>query len=307
MTNALLSSTAAVALVLALPVTAAAQSTPNGASTCAPGSWFCAEAPEPQAPPAAKPVQRLEPLPDPDEEAPAPTDDTPPPRPARRPHRIPPPPPPPGYVYPSAPPPSAFPPPEGPPSEYAPIVREPLSRPREWGLALRVEGALIGHGAGNAGMGGAGVGLRYKPNRRFGVEADLDIVGGTDYQDDHRTETAFAFNGLFFLNPKSPAQLYVLAGFGWSGAHVTCDSGTSCAAASAEPIDRQYTYFGGQIGGGLELRLSRVIALNADVRGFIRTRIDGQAASEPEFVDANGRTTNTSGGGLVSGGMVLYF
>jgi hypothetical protein len=303
MTKAILSSTV-LAVALAIPATAAAQSTPNGGS-CPPGSWFCADAPEQQAAPAGRPVQQLEPLPDPDDETPPPPDEPPPP--PRRRHRIPPPPPPPGYMYPSEPPPGVVVRPEGGPYEYRPPVAEPISRPHEWGLALRAEGALIGHGAGNAGMGGAGAGLRFKPNRRFGIEADLDILGGTDYQDDHRNETAFAFNGLFFLNPRSRAQLYVLAGFGWSGAHVTCDSGASCANNNNGPFDRHYTYFGGQLGGGLELRLNRVIALNVDVRGFLRTRIDNQADSQPEFVNADGRTTNASGGGLVTGGMVLYF
>jgi opacity protein-like surface antigen len=177
---------------------------------------------------------------------------------------------------------------------------QPISRPHEWGLNLHVEGAAIGHGAGNAGMAGGGVGLRYKPNRHFGIETDLDLIGGTDYQNDSRTETAFTVNGLVFLNPRSRAQVYLLAGFGWSGAHVTCDS---CQYG----LDRHYTYFGGQLGAGLELRLSRAIALNADVRGFIRTRIDDQAESQPEFTDQYGRTSNTSGGALFTGGMTIYF
>ncbi len=175
-----------------------------------------------------------------------------------------------------------------------------LSRPREWGLNLHVEGASFGHGAGDAGMAGAGFGVRYKPNRRFGIETDLDFVGGTDYQGDSRSETAFTINGLFFLNPRSRAQVYLLAGFGWSGAHVTNDQ-------SSNGSDLHYTYFGGQLGAGLELRLSRAIALNGDVRGFIRTRIDDQAASSPEFVDQYGRTSNTSGGALFTGGMTIYF
>jgi hypothetical protein len=309
MTRTILSTAAAMAIALAVPATATAQSTPSSGNPCPPGSWFCAEAPEPPAAPVGKPFQQLDPLPDPDSEETATQpgeSPPPPPSPPRRWRRPPPPPLPPGYVaYPAGPPP-VRPPPEGPPPyEYPPSLQEPISRPREWGMALRVEGALIGHGAGNSGMGGAGGGIRFKPNRRFGIEADLDILGGTDYQNDHRTETAFAFNGLIFLNPRSRAQLYVLAGFGWSGAHVTCESGSTCGAAG--PLDRQYTYFGGQVGGGLELRLTRVLALNVDIRGFVRTRIDSQADSQPEFVDGNGRTTNASGGGLVTGGMVLYF
>ena len=193
------------------------------------------------------------------------------------------------------------PPPDAPPPyEYVPPTHEPVSRAREWALNVHVEGAAIGHGAGYAGMGGAGLGLRYKPNRHFGIETDLDLLGGTDYQNDSRTETAFTVNGLIYLNPKSRAQFYLLAGFGWSGAHVTC---SSCET----PIDQHYTYFGGQLGTGLELRLSRVIAFSGDVRGFVRTRVDDQAESQPEFTDQYGRTSNTSAGVLFTGGMSIYF
>ncbi len=132
---------------------------------------------------------------------------------------------------------------------------------------------------------------------------------GTDYQGDDRHETAVTFNALFFLNPKSRAQIYLLAGFGWSSAHVTsngafCADSTCSAPAS---LDAHYGYFGGQIGAGLEFRIGRSFALNADLRGFIRGRTDRGAQSQPEFTSNDGRTTNTSGGGLITGGGTIYF
>jgi hypothetical protein len=73
-------------------------------------------------------------------------------------------------------------------------------------------------------------------------------------------------------------------------------------------VDTQYTYFGGQIGIGLEARVTRSVAFNVDLRGFMRSRTDQLAQQTPEFgPDAQGRTTNTSGGGLFTGGMTLYF
>jgi opacity protein-like surface antigen len=282
---------AAAALVIASAATASAD--PVRASSCAPGSWICSDPPQDPAA-AEKGQQGLQPLPDPD--APARADEDAPPPPRR--HA-----PPPVVVYQPPPPPVVVVRPASPtPYEYTPPPPNPISRPREWGLNLHVDGAAFGRGAGNAGMGGAGAGLRFKPSRRFGIETDLDIVGGTDYQNDRRTETAFTINGLVFLNPRSRAQIYLVLGFGWSGAHVTCDS-----SACSGPFDRHYTYFGGQGGAGLEIRLSRAIALNADVRGFIRTRIDDQAQSQPEFTDQYGRTSNSSGGALFTGGMTIYF
>jgi hypothetical protein len=186
-----------------------------------------------------------------------------------------------------------------PPYEYAPMHRGPVIPASEWGLNVHLEGATIGRGsAGDAAMGGAGAGLRFKPTRTFGLEADFDLVGGLDYQGNRRSETAFTLNGLFFLNPRSRAQFYLLAGFGWSAAHVVND---------AQPFEASYGYFGGQAGGGLEIRLSRGLALNVDLRGFVRSRTDSGAQAQPEFTDSSGRSTNTSAGALLTGGMTLYF
>jgi hypothetical protein len=285
-------SAAALALVVASPALAFAQGGGDGAS-CPPGSWFCAQDSQQQATPAGQPVKPLQPLPDPeDDSAPAPAPAPKPPKYQPGADGAPP-----VVVY-QPPPPVVVVRPEDASSsyDYTPPRHTPIQPRPEWGLNLHLEGATIGHGTGDASMGGGGVGLRLKPTRYFGIETDVDFVGGTDYQGDHRNETALTFNGLFFLNPRSRAQLYLLAGFGFSGAHVTSSS-----------IDEHYGYFGGQIGGGLEIRLSHSFALNLDLRGFIRSRTDQLASSQPEFTSSDGRTTNTSGGGLITGGMTIYF
>jgi opacity protein-like surface antigen len=296
----------ALALGLAVPAVAAAQAAPGGGGgSCPPGSWFCAEPPQQRATPAGQPVQPLTPLPDPDESSEAPEHSAP--------AETKPSPPPPVVVYQPPPPAMEERPQAPPPYVYARPRREAISPPHEWGLNLHLEGAMIGSGAqGNAGLGGAGAGLRFKPVRSFGIEADLDFAGGDhDYQGNKRSEGAFTLSGLLFLNPRSHAQIYLLAGFGWSSAHVTCDG---CAT----PVDSHYDYFGGQIGAGLELRLTRVLAFNADIRGFMRGRTDQLAQRQPEFDQPSGcsssptavsncRSTNTSGGGLLTGGMTLYF
>ncbi len=308
----LLVSSAALALVFAVPAVATAQTAPSsgGGSPCPPGSWFCGEtsrsqrsvAQPAQAGQAGQPGAALQPLPDPDDEAPP---SSPPPRP-RHPSRPPPPP----VVYEAPPPPLVVRPEAPPPYEYAPPRASAYpGRLHEWGLNLHLQGAMIGHGAAqNAGLGGAGLGLRYKPTPYVGIESDLDFLGGTGYAGDDRHETALSFVGLFFLNPKSRAQIYGLAGFGWSWAHSACDETTGAACPGGQSIDAQYTYFGGQFGGGLEVRLARALAFNLDLRGFVRSRTDQLAQQTPEFgPDAQGRKTNTSGGGLLSGGMTLYF
>lgn len=293
----------AVAFVIAIPAAAWAQAAPAASGgACPPGSWFCtppAEA-EPTPPPAGKNVHGLQPLPDPDEE------EAPPPPAHRQPTVVYEPAPPPVVVY-QPPPPVALDRPENPPPyEYTPAARKPISPPHEWGLNLHLEGATIGSGsAHDASMGGLGAGLRYKPTRYFGIESDLDFVGGRGYNGDQRNEQALTFNGLLFLNPKDRAQVYLLAGFGWAWAHSTNDPTADPALGNNS---YSYSYFGGQAGIGLELRLTRVLAFNVDFRGFVRSRTDAQPGSAPEFTNPQtGQTTNTSGGGLLTGGMTLYF
>jgi hypothetical protein len=299
MTKLLLPSSA-LALVLAAPAIASAQSAPSAAnSSCPPGSWFCSTPPSEQAHPAGEPLQAL---PDPEETAPAP-----PPAVRRAPSvtYAPPPSQPPVVVYQPPPPAVVVRTEKPPPYEYGPTHHDAISRGREWGLNLHLEGASIGHGThGDASMGGVGAGIRFKPNRYVGLETDLDFVGGHGYAGDVRHETALTFNGLLFLNPRSRAQVYLLAGFGWSWAHSQSDPASTDTAV---PYDYNYTYFGGQGGIGLELRLTRVLAFNVDLRGFIRSRTDQLAQSQPEFTNTRGQSTNTSGGGLLTGGMTLYF
>ena len=250
-------------------------------ANCPPGSWFCADAPPTPPPTPAQPATPVAPAAQP---APAP--------------------PPPVVVY--QPPPPVVIVPRDPPQiyHYSPRPRMPH---REWGLNLHLAGIAMGSGrSGDAGMGLIGLGLRYRPVPAFAIEGNIDVAGGTDYNGFRRTETMGSMNALVFLNPKSRAQFYLLGGIGVSGARVSNDGGGPQYANFYGSGDRKYTYFGGQGGAGIEIRLTRVVALNFDVRGFVRSRVDGRGG--PEFIDPNsGRTTNTSGGALVNGGITFYF
>jgi len=271
------------ALALAFPGVALAQ---QPAANCPPGSWFCAETNQQPAAPAGQPVQPLQPLP---------------------------PGPPPGVVYQQGPPPPVViyqpPPPvvvyQGPRAMPPPPIyyyhpRDTWPRRNEWGINLHIEGAMFGGGVdGRAGMGGAGFGLRYRPVPHFAVESNVDFLAGTDYNGFQRNENALTFNGLFFLNPRSRAQVYLLAGFGFSSAHARDEN---------QGVSYDYSYFGGQAGVGLELRLSRHFALNSDIRGFVRGRTDSQANAHPEFYDpATNQYSNTSAGALLTAGATFYF
>jgi hypothetical protein len=103
---------------------------------------------------------------------------------------------------------------------------------------------------------------------------------------------------MFFVNPGHVVQLYFLAGLGFSAADVE----------HADQSKSHYRYVGADAGMGLELRVARQIALDADIVGFARQRIDRGADDSPEFVDpVTGQTSNSSGGGLARLGIAYYW
>lgn len=275
---------AALSVVAFAPL-AAAQS-----GDCPPGGWFCEETPQDDPPtePAADPAEPAEPPTDP---APAPEH--------RRRHRRPPPPAmPPPYVLEEAPPP--------PPPRKQPRIRR-------WGFQLRVESALMGavsdgYGgeegpATNAGMSGLGVSLRYRPVGHFALDFGGDFLAGRDWYGRPRSESAFSVNGFLFVNPRDAVQFYLFAGLGLAQAHVDRTEEQN----APRPYD-SFSYFGGQMGLGLEFRVTRSISLDVDLAGFARSRTDSRAASEPEFTSpTTGQTTNSSGGGLLRGGVTFYW
>lgn len=148
-------------------------------------------------------------------------------------------------------------------------------------------------------MGGGAVALRFRAHPAFALDLGVGTYGGQDYNGRGRVEVPLTVNGVFFFNPQDRVQVYGLLGVGVSWANV--DGGGSLFAPAA---DTGYTYLGGQVGIGLEWRLSRAFALNTDLRGFLRSRVDGGAV--PEFSEG-GRSTDTSMGLYGTIGATLYW
>jgi hypothetical protein len=246
---------------------------------CPPGSWFCADAEIKIGVPGAE---------------------TPPPPPAPTTQPAPPPP---VVIYTPAPapppPPQYYPPPPPPPPPPAPRHQS------EVGLNFHLVGAAFGatdtYKKGDTGAGGIGAALRFRPTPRIALEISLDAMRGRDANGFERSEVPLSFVGMLYLNPKSRAQVYLLGGFGFSSAAVDVEDGYNGKHRE------NYSYFGGLFGGGIEFRVGRKVALNFDVRGFVRGRTDDAARNHPEFTAADGRTTNTSGGALFTGGLTFYF
>ena len=171
-------------------------------------------------------------------------------------------------------------------------------------LDLRLDGAA-GFGAGRYhkayGLGGGGLGLRYRAFPHLGFEAGVDLLGGRDYNDDERVEVAGTAGALLYMNPRSRTQVYLSGGMLADYAHAT-------DAQKLTPVALSYAHVGGYGGLGLEMFATRRLAFHVDARGFVRQRVGGDAARSAEFTEpGTGRTTNTSGGLIGTAGMLLYF
>ncbi len=253
------------------------------ADDCPPGEWFCEPTGGEPAPPALPPPPPVE-----DGAAEPPE----PPRPQseeaerpRRRHRM---------VLGS------------PEWEPPPPRRRRFAQPH-WALGMHAFGALLGSEAHrDAGFGGVGATLRYRPVPAFALEASGELGFGTDYNGFERREQNLLFHAVGFLNPRSRAQVYLFGGFGFGSAQVQ----TSEFGGSLHPFfsERDYGYIGLDAGIGLELRVLRSVALHVDLLGFVRDRVSASRGAGPEFVDPEtGETTDSSGGGLLRAGVLFYW
>ena len=165
----------------------------------------------------------------------------------------------------------------------------PPKRDRKLGLHFDVGGTF----GPQVLMGGLSGALRFRPREHVAIDLGSGYFAGNDYQGFYRTEIPLTANALFFVNPQHKAQVYFLLG-----------PGVSFGRVDTYDELRHMTYIGGQAGMGLELRLAPAFALNVDVRGVLRHRIDNDP--RPEFFDGT-RSTDTSGGAVLAFGATFYF
>lgn len=277
-----------LAVFAALSVLGTWTSAALAAGDCPDGDWFCEPAPE-GAPAPAEPEGAAGPGPE---------------RRERR-RELPPafePPPPPGEPY------------EEDRQVRIDVERVKPARPRhrrgfrEWGVNLHANIGLLGndeHMSPDADMNGFGGALRFRPIPHIAIEGALELLWGTDYNGFQRFEQGLMVSGLFYANPRSAVQLYGIVGFGVGRAFL--DSGVT---ADGLPVlrDETYSYAGGQLGLGVEGRVTRHFALGADLIGFLRSRRDRDAEDNPEFIDpVTHQTSNTSAGGLLRLGATFYW
>lgn len=286
---------------LVFGLTAAA---PSAFAQCPSGSWLCADITIGTSPPPT--TVYVQPSP------PPPTVIvTPPPPPPRRVIVVPAPPPPPTtvYVQPSPPPVVVY---QPAPTYVAPpptrLAYVPPQR-RQHYLGLQAQlGGVAFPGGHNSAMGVLGAGMRFRSQGHFGAEMALHLAGGVDYNGDARVEVPFTLTGMYFFNPQNRFQVYGLAGIGMSFAAVEYALRNRAAHPGSTG---EYAYLGGYVGIGAELQITPHFSLFADMRGFLRGRVDNSRDINPEFArnlpNGTTQTTNTSTGLFSQIGGVLYF
>lgn len=169
---------------------------------------------------------------------------------------------------------------------------------RQVGLGLHVGAAAVSENEDP--MGGFGAHIRYRLNPRFAVEGTLDLFRGMGYEGIPRSEVPLTVNGLWYMNPQNRLQLYFLAGVGVASAHIGSEDYSSGAQVDT-------AFAGLQAGVGGELRLGRHLAVSADVRGFVRGRLDDEYHPEEAACRDDGDCTPYEGGATFNAAATLYF
>jgi hypothetical protein len=244
---------------------------PGCPTCCCPSPQPAAPLPPPPPPPPAPPAP-----PAPDIYAPLP-----PLPPAPPPMPLPPPPPPPAprYYAPPAP---------------VPVVVAPAPRydePRMFGIGVR--GGLTGMSGGEQyfGIGGH---LRLRPSKYVAI--DLAAERMTSRKSDvHRTDVPVTLG----------AQVYLM--HGTFAPFLVGDLGVNFASASVDgySLKSDAKQFVGRLGGGLEIRLGRHVAVSADARYVMRHRmgsdkneavpVGAETGSDPGYFAPTARIGNEHG------------
>ena len=190
-----------------------------------------------------------------------------------------------------------------------PPVKRKWRRHRAWGANLRFDGAIMPRYRVHteaAGMVGLGLGFRFRPVPFFALGLDADFMGGIDSMGYERRELPMALNAIWYPNPRDVVQFYAFGGPHFSYATVYSDRDE---LHLAEGTSDEYTYVGGQLGIGLEFRVSPLVGINFDGYGVLRARADDDGDGRvPELFDARtGETANAMGYGVLRGGATFWW
>jgi len=183
-------------------------------------------------------------------------------------------------------------------------------RHRRWGMNLRVNGVLLPRHRddvqSDAGMAGIGFSMRYRPTPMFAMDFSTDFVGGIDANGLERQELPLGMTAMIYVNPRSIAQFYLMAGMNLTFARVFSDVEQPNLR---DGTGDDYTYFGGHGGLGLEFRVAPLVGINIDGLAFVRGRTDSDGDGRfPEYFNAEtNEVSNASAAGMLRAGVTFWW
>lgn len=172
----------------------------------------------------------------------------------------------------------------------------------ELGIALEASRSSSGIGFG-AGTTGGYLGMHGRLGRRVALGFGIEQAYGDDPSGWKRYDIGWNLPKLYmYLNPKSKTQLYVTTGMDMRVSHF--DDAPGKPLPSSTPWG--FMYFGTFVGGGIEHRMDKTMALRLEARWFMRGRASSKAPNDapldPEFNEA----TRGIKGATVSLGLVFF-
>lgn len=157
--------------------------------------------------------------------------------------------------------------------------------------------------AGASGVTGGYLGMHGRFGRRIALGFGVDQGYGQDATGYQRFDIAWNLPKLYlYLNPASKSQLYVTTGLDMRVSHF--EDGPNKVVPSGTPWG--FFYFGSFIGGGVEHRLDKGMALRLETRWFMRGRTGGDGSATHPLDPTFAKETANQRGGVVTLGLTFF-
>lgn len=154
-----------------------------------------------------------------------------------------------------------------------------------------------------AGVTGGYLGMHGRLGRRVALGFGLDQGYGDDASGYRRYDIAWNLPKLYlYLNPSSKTQLYVTTGLDMRVSHF--EDGEQKPLPGGTPWG--FFYFGSFLGGGVEHRLDKTMALRLEARWFMRGRASGKGPNEPALDETFSKDTAGQRGAVVTLGLTFF-
>ncbi len=145
----------------------------------------------------------------------------------------------------------------------------------------------------DGGLAGGGFNGRYMLSRQFAVEASISGLSSCTNCNEYasRVDSRFGIAGLWYLGGKRDMgmNLYLKGGVVFNSITFTND-------LTGETSDVQQTNF--ELGGGLELKLSRAFGIYAEATGMVASEDDSSVGTGPIYGNmSNGIPSSDNGNG----------